>query len=167
MSLYSALVNAENNDRPEALPGFSKLTVSEAEKSVTGNLCRCTGYCPIADVCKSFASDVDLEDLGTFSFWKKGDTKEVRAKRLPSYNPKNHACPVLLEEEYKSMKVLNSKKFGVEFSATWSISKVIEYLKENSKSSSGSDGGLVFVKIAELIIWRTNSSEIRVVWVGI
>ncbi|KAB1226907.1 Benzaldehyde dehydrogenase (NAD(+)) [Morella rubra] len=47
VSLYGALVNAEKTNRPEPSPGFSKLTVSEAEKAISGNLCRCTGYRPI------------------------------------------------------------------------------------------------------------------------
>uniref|UniRef100_M4EZT2 indole-3-acetaldehyde oxidase n=1 Tax=Brassica campestris TaxID=3711 RepID=M4EZT2_BRACM len=66
------------------------LTVSEAEKSIAGNLCRCTGYRPIVDACKSFAADVDIEDLGLNSFWKKGDSKEAMLKSLPPYNPKDH-----------------------------------------------------------------------------
>ncbi|KAL3518742.1 hypothetical protein ACH5RR_021331 [Cinchona calisaya] len=89
MSLFSALTNAEKMHRPEPLPGFSKLTVYEAEKAIAGNVCRCTGYRPIADACKSFAADVDLEDLGINSFWRKGEPKEVKLRRLPSYNPKN------------------------------------------------------------------------------
>ena len=59
VSLFGALVKAEKNDLRERSPGFSKLTVVEAEKSISGNLCRCTGYRPIADACKSFAADVD------------------------------------------------------------------------------------------------------------
>ncbi|KAL3850234.1 hypothetical protein ACJIZ3_012116 [Penstemon smallii] len=104
MSLFSTLVNSEN----------SKLTVSEAEKSITGNLCRCTGYRPIADACKSFAADVDLEDLGINSFWKKGDTKEAKAGKLPAYNPKNHACPYteVPKDENKSTRLLNSGKLS-------------------------------------------------------
>ncbi|XP_022731916.1 abscisic-aldehyde oxidase-like isoform X4 [Durio zibethinus] len=92
VSLYSALVNADKTDRPEPRPGFSKLTVSEAEKSIAGNLCRCTGYRPIADACKTFATDVDMEDLGFNSFWKKGDTDEVKLSRLPPYNQNNATC---------------------------------------------------------------------------
>ncbi|KAK6144148.1 hypothetical protein DH2020_020968 [Rehmannia glutinosa] len=112
MSLFSALANAEKTHCLEASPGFSKLTVSEAEKSITGNLCRCTGYRPIADACKSFAADVDLEDLGINSFWRKGDTKE-KASKLPSYNPTDHIFPYTeeLKDEYKSTKVLNSKNY--------------------------------------------------------
>ncbi|KAE8692975.1 Indole-3-acetaldehyde oxidase [Hibiscus syriacus] len=90
VSLYSALVNAEKTDnRPEPCQGFSKLTVSEAEKSIAGNLCRCTGYRPIVDACKSFATDVDMEDLGFNSFWRKGESNEVKLSRLPPYDRKN------------------------------------------------------------------------------
>ncbi|KAK6164018.1 hypothetical protein DH2020_000882 [Rehmannia glutinosa] len=110
MSLFSALVNTEKTNRPQASPGFSKLTVSEAEKAITGNLCRCTGYRPIADACKSFAADVDLEDLGINSFWRKGDEKQVKVSRLPPYNPKDHACSFVLND--RSSRLLNSKRYS-------------------------------------------------------
>src|SRR6185437_12574061 len=84
MSIFSSLVGADNSKRPQPPNGFSKLKVSEAEKAFSGNLCRCTGYRPIVDACKSFASDVDLEDLGLNIFWKKGDKKPDVGK-LPSY----------------------------------------------------------------------------------
>ncbi|CAA7388130.1 unnamed protein product [Spirodela intermedia] len=90
MSIFSALVNADKAPRrPDPPPGFSKLTVAEAEKAVAGNLCRCTGYRPIVDVCKSFAGDVDLEDLGLNSFWRRGETTKAGAAAvdmLPSYS---------------------------------------------------------------------------------
>ncbi|XP_062550713.1 uncharacterized protein LOC134215572 [Armigeres subalbatus] len=50
-----------------------QLTMDEIEKSFAGNVCRCTGYRPIMDAMKSFASDAcsallekcgDIEDLG-------------------------------------------------------------------------------------------------------
>ncbi|OEL34402.1 Indole-3-acetaldehyde oxidase [Dichanthelium oligosanthes] len=85
MSLAAALAGAEAKDsgRPAPPEGFAILTAAEAERAVAGNLCRCTGYRPIADACKSFAADVDLEDLGLNSFWRKGD---AHASKLPRYN---------------------------------------------------------------------------------
>ncbi|OMO91076.1 Molybdopterin dehydrogenase, FAD-binding protein, partial [Corchorus capsularis] len=106
VSLFSALVNAEKDtNRPQPRPGFSKLTVGEAEKAISGNLCRCTGYRPIADVCKSFATDVDMEDLGFNSFWRKGETDQVKLSKLPLYNPNNNNAssrfPEFLNKENK------------------------------------------------------------------
>ncbi|KAK4369582.1 hypothetical protein RND71_013374 [Anisodus tanguticus] len=86
MSFFSALVNADKGNKPDPPPGFSKLTSSEAEKAISGNLCRCTGYRPIADACKTFAADIDIEDLGFNSFWKKGDSKEIKVSKLPPYD---------------------------------------------------------------------------------
>ncbi|XP_022729337.1 indole-3-acetaldehyde oxidase-like isoform X2 [Durio zibethinus] len=104
VSFFSALVNADKTNRPEPRPGFSKLTVSEAEKAIAGNLCRCTGYRPIADACKSFAADVDMEDLGLNSFWKKGESDEVKLSRLPSYNncTANSKFPEFLKMEIRA-----------------------------------------------------------------
>jgi len=86
MSIFAALVKADKAaDRPAPPAGFSKLTTSEAEKAVSGNLCRCTGYRPIVDACKSFAADVDLEDLGLNCFWKKG-SEPAEVSKLPGYN---------------------------------------------------------------------------------
>ncbi|KAM0876216.1 hypothetical protein ACQ4PT_036311 [Festuca glaucescens] len=85
MSIFSALVKTDKAAaRPAPPQGFSKLTTSEAEKAISGNLCRCTSYRPIIDACKSFASDVDLEDLGLNSFWKKG-TDHADVSKLPAY----------------------------------------------------------------------------------
>ncbi|KAK9072796.1 hypothetical protein SSX86_009231 [Deinandra increscens subsp. villosa] len=106
ISLFSALVNSEKTHRPEPALGFSKLTTSEAEKSISGNLCRCTGYRPIADACKSFAADVDMEDLGLNSFWK----KDAKLQELPFYDSKQITTyPEFLKNEYKSTTVLNHK----------------------------------------------------------
>ncbi|KAM1757759.1 hypothetical protein ACFX11_006971 [Malus domestica] len=114
VSLFGALVNAEKANRPDPPPGFSKLSVSEAEKSIAGNLCRCTGYRPIADACKSFAADVDMEDLGFNSFWKKGDSKEVKVKSLPLYNRNGDICtfPDFLKKEICSSMSLDPTRYG-------------------------------------------------------
>ncbi|WOH14751.1 hypothetical protein DCAR_0934274 [Daucus carota subsp. sativus] len=109
VSLFSALVNAEDKKGPDPPTGFSKLTVDEAEKSIAGHFCRCTGYRPIADACKSFASDVDMEDLGINSFWKKGESDEAKISKLPFYNPKDDICayPEFLKVEVDAAMCLN------------------------------------------------------------
>jgi indole-3-acetaldehyde oxidase len=103
MSIFSALVKADKAaDRPAPPDGFSKLTTSEAERAISGNLCRCTGYRPIVDTCKSFAADVDIEDLGLNCFWKKGN-EAADVSKLPSYNS-GAVCtfPEFLKSEIKS-----------------------------------------------------------------
>ncbi|KAK7276556.1 hypothetical protein RIF29_17699 [Crotalaria pallida] len=100
VSLFGTLVNAEKINRPEPPPGFSKVSVTEAEKTIAGNLCRCTGYRPIADACKSFAADVDMEDLGFNSFWRKGENYDLKLSKLPRYNHNhnNSRFPMFLKE---------------------------------------------------------------------
>ncbi|KQK12821.1 hypothetical protein BRADI_1g06177v3 [Brachypodium distachyon] len=104
MSIFSALVKADKpkpGTEPAAPPGFSKLTSCEAEHAVSGNLCRCTGYRPIVDACRSFAADVDLEDLGLNTFWKKSCADIAK---LPEYSA-GSVCtfPEFLKSEIKSL----------------------------------------------------------------
>ncbi|PIA54130.1 hypothetical protein AQUCO_00900595v1 [Aquilegia coerulea] len=110
MSFFSALINAEKTQRNDPPSGFSKLTMSEAEKSIAGNLCRCTGYRPIADACKSFAGDVDMEDLGLNSFWGRGDSTDVKISKLPSYT-QNKVCtfPEFLKSEIQSKTLFDTE----------------------------------------------------------
>ncbi|XP_028806105.1 indole-3-acetaldehyde oxidase-like [Neltuma alba] len=77
VSLYGALAITEKTNRPHPPSVFSKATAAEAERAICGNLCRCTGYRSLSDACKSFGSDVDLEDLGLNSFWKKGESDDI------------------------------------------------------------------------------------------
>ncbi|CAK9314082.1 unnamed protein product [Citrullus colocynthis] len=111
VSLFSALVNAEKTNRPDPLSGFSKLTVSEAEKAISGNLCRCTGYRSIADACKSFAADVDMEDLGLNSFWRKECGEQVNLSKLPPYTQSNSlfSFPEFLKKELRPVSFMDSK----------------------------------------------------------
>ncbi|MED6168315.1 aryl-alcohol oxidase 3 [Stylosanthes scabra] len=112
VSLFGTLVNAEKTNRPDPPSGFSKLTVAEAEKAIAGNLCRCTGYRPIADACKSFAADVDIEDLGFNSFWRKEESKDLKASRLPQYSQShnNARFPLFLKEIKHHDVILSSDK---------------------------------------------------------
>ncbi|KAH9699212.1 Indole-3-acetaldehyde oxidase [Citrus sinensis] len=134
MSLFSALVDAEKTHRPEPLPGLSKLTISEAEKAIAGNLCRCTGYRPIADACKSFAADVDIEDLGINSFWAKGESKEVKISRLPPYKHNGELCrfPLFLKKENSSAMLLDVK-------GSWHSPISVQELRNVLESVEGSN----------------------------
>ncbi|KAJ8760383.1 hypothetical protein K2173_015050 [Erythroxylum novogranatense] len=136
ISLFGALLNAQKTHRPQPPPGFSKLTVSEAEKAIAGNLCRCTGYRPIADACKSFAVDVDLEDLGFNYFWKKGDSDDVKKSRLAAYDCNREICtfPEILKTEIKSSVFLNSSQFS------WYNPTCLEELQNLLKTINNDNG---------------------------
>ncbi|XP_051141856.1 abscisic-aldehyde oxidase-like [Andrographis paniculata] len=137
MSLFSAISAAESSGGPPPPPGFSKLTVADAEKAISGNLCRCTGYRPIVDACKSFAADVDLEDLGINSFWRKGDSMEVRSRQLPAYSPKDHACLNDDPSSYvrREARRLNSGKHS--WFTPASIAELQELLQLDSAGNAG------------------------------
>lgn len=134
VSLFAALVNAEKTDREEPPPGFSKLTVSEAEKAIAGNLCRCTGYRSIADACKSFAVDIDIEDLGFNSFWRKEESKEVKVSRLPIYSHNAEICtfPEYLKKEIRSSMRLDTKRLSWYYPV--SVQELQNLLKSNDSS---------------------------------
>ncbi|CAA7015316.1 unnamed protein product [Microthlaspi erraticum] len=134
ISLYSALSNAHKQH--SSPPDY--LTASAAEKSISGNLCRCTGYRPIADACKSFASDVDIEDLGFNSFWKKGESREDMFKKLPPYNPDKDLVtfPNFLKERIKRQhnNVLDPRRYH--WSTPLSVAELQEIL---AKTKPGGD----------------------------
>ncbi|XP_024455534.2 abscisic-aldehyde oxidase isoform X2 [Populus trichocarpa] len=119
--------------------GFSKLTAVEAEKAIAGNLCRCTGYRSIADACKSFAADVDMEDLGLNCFWKKGESPDVKISRLPSYDHNNEICtfPEFLKCEIKSSFLLDSQK------SSWYNPVSVKELQSLLKAIKGNNGARI------------------------
>ncbi|ESQ42120.1 hypothetical protein EUTSA_v10012448mg [Eutrema salsugineum] len=114
VSMFSALLNADKS-LPPLSNGFSNLTAAEAEKAVSGNLCRCTGYRPLVDACKSFASDVDIEDLGYNSFCKKGENRDGVLARLPCYDhnisSQVSTFPEFLKKEIKIDMNLDPRKY--------------------------------------------------------
>lgn len=96
-----------------------KLTSKEIENSFAGNICRCTGYRPIADAFKSFATDADqrlldkIFDLEDLSILKQCGVKCV--KQCPHKNAKN------VEDENDFTFVNENKMIEVEYGTqrTW------------------------------------------------
>lgn len=95
MAIYSCLKHTQQlRSKSPAMDGngaaaarqVAGSTSAELERALQGNICRCTGYRPLLDVCKSFASDVDLEDLGINTCW--ANNAEAKHENLPPYNPK-------------------------------------------------------------------------------
>ncbi|CAH2982873.1 unnamed protein product [Chilo suppressalis] len=85
-----------------------KLTMKEVENSFASNICRCTGYRPIADAFKSFASDIDenlkiklrdIEDIGFFN------SCGVHCKRQC---PKNNKCQAIQEESARDWCIIQN-----------------------------------------------------------
>ena len=124
ISIFSALVNADKSPGAAVPPRFSKLPVAEAESAISGNLCRCTGYRPIVDSCKSFSGDVDLEDLGLNTFWRRGG---AAADLLPAYSP-NSVCtfPDFLKLEVSA--AMNSPSI-IEPLDSWIVPRSLEDLQ--------------------------------------
>ncbi|KAL2612114.1 hypothetical protein R1flu_023806 [Riccia fluitans] len=86
-------------------------TSAEAEMVIAGNLCRCTGYRPILDVSKSFASDVDIEDLGITTFLESSEDAHSNKDSLKPYQPgKDPKFPSFLENQ--TMESLEFSSIG-------------------------------------------------------
>ncbi|KAL2608710.1 hypothetical protein R1flu_027283 [Riccia fluitans] len=95
--------------------GTAQPTSAEAERFIAGNLCRCTGYRPILDVCKSFASDVDIEDLGINTFWESSKDAHSNKGSMKAYQPeKDTKFPSFLENETGESLEVSSIRPGEE-----------------------------------------------------
>ncbi|KAI9196909.1 hypothetical protein LWI28_028030 [Acer negundo] len=119
---------------------FVHLAFSEAEKAIAGNLCRCTGYRPIADACKSFAADVDMEDLGFNSFGKRETKQVMEVEHYDRYIDIRHI---------PELSMIRRDQTGIVIGATVTISKAIEALNEENGGDFHSQGEMVFKKIAD------------------
>ena len=108
-------------------------TAEKLEQAIGGNICRCTGYRPILDVCKSFASDVDLEDLGLNTCWEKKSGADP--SKLPAYDPsKDPEFPKFLIEELESgLQHKDSREFDVQSEGSSLATRFIRHGEDNKE----------------------------------
>lgn len=94
-----------NESNPEGM------TMKEVENSFAGNICRCTGYRPILDTLKSFASDadpalkqkvLDIEELCKTKMCAKSGL--ICTKSCSDYT-KDGTCSAGMERPIKDMKI--------------------------------------------------------------
>lgn len=108
MALYGALRNSISKACENSQGDGSKLKLSaaEAERAIAGNLCRCTGYRPLLDTCKSFSDEVHIEELGLRDFHEQNG--------LPPYDPtRDPIFPQFLIKEYETRESLERENGGV------------------------------------------------------
>ncbi|XP_065067041.1 uncharacterized protein LOC135692714 isoform X3 [Rhopilema esculentum] len=104
MNGFSYLANDSN--------GRSK---EEIEKSLDGNICRCTGYRPILDAMKSFSKDagvIDIEDFRKIKCCMKNCTKQkpkLVDLSLEKLSTSSWYSPECLNELFATLKKLNGK----------------------------------------------------------
>ncbi|KAL3677005.1 hypothetical protein R1sor_026953 [Riccia sorocarpa] len=110
-------------------------TSVETENFISGNLCRCTGYRPILDACKSFAADVDIEDLGVNTFWKSSDEAHSEKSALRPYQPETDPqFPTFLKDYTGKPLHVTSGQLGDE--KTWRSASTLPELFEIYQNES-------------------------------
>ena len=81
-----------------------------------------------------------MEDLGLNSFWRKGDSKDVKLSSLPSYKRKGNVCtfPQFLKSENRSSLLLASCRYS--WYSPVSIEELrrfLGYVEDGNGSQSG------------------------------
>ncbi|BDA47143.1 Xanthine dehydrogenase/oxidase [Coccomyxa sp. Obi] len=78
-------------------------TIEALQQGIDGNLCRCTGYRPILDACRSLAEDPDLEDLCSIACADKQQCSgAIGCSGCPSHHPKHSAEDVRLSKSFSA-----------------------------------------------------------------
>ncbi|KAJ8719962.1 hypothetical protein PYW07_012005 [Mythimna separata] len=111
----------------------NQLTMLEIEKSVSSNLCRCTGYRPILSAFKKFAIDAPKED-------RIMNVKDVSCKSSGSCcqnsnNAKDDGWCIVRQDDYQEDEAIKIKlKDGKTWYRPTTLTEVCKLLKKSSKS---------------------------------
>ncbi|KAK9918869.1 hypothetical protein WJX75_007680 [Coccomyxa subellipsoidea] len=112
------------------LSGGCQPSAQQMEKALDGNLCRCTGYRPILDACKSFAKGVDMEDLGV-----RDAAAMTHGSSAPTDLPEHLTMPAWLKEHIKSKAASGDAVHvtggGQEWAAPKSLGQLMDVLGQN------------------------------------
>ncbi|CAL5222937.1 g5372 [Coccomyxa viridis] len=105
----------------------------QMEKALDGNLCRCTGYRPILDACKSFVKDV--EDLGLHD----STTDRCRVSAKTSL-PDDIKMPSWLKAYNKNKAAAGTIKQISGAGQTWAVPNTLAQLMDVLKAPSKASG---------------------------
>lgn len=109
------------------------LTMLEIEKSVSSNLCRCTGYRPILEAFKKFAIDAPKEDR--IMAVKDAACKSSGGCCQSSNNANEDGWCMVRDDDYHVDKLI---KIPLKDGKTWyrptTLAEVLKLLEENSES---------------------------------
>ncbi|XP_076232212.1 xanthine dehydrogenase/oxidase [Calliopsis andreniformis] len=150
MNMYSLLQGKE-------------VTMKEIENSFGGNICRCTGYRPILEAFKGFASDApkelvkdirDIEELYKI--------KPCKRTGLPCEN----GCNGCSETSQSTDNKINMKLNGSEFHKVLSVDALFEIFQNNPNSTYVLNGGntahgVYRLKVPDIYIDINNIPELR------
>jgi xanthine dehydrogenase/oxidase len=136
--------------------------MSEVENSFAGNICRCTGYRPIADAFKSLATDVndklkkkiqDIEDIGCFK------TCGVKCNKQCEQNMKNKAHFTETDNDWCILNKVGNKMIVIDCGThkwykAYSLDDVITAIGNNSdyKLVAGNTGQGTILNIKNIFM---------------
>ncbi|KAJ8719327.1 hypothetical protein PYW08_011502 [Mythimna loreyi] len=112
----------------------NRLTMLEIEKSVSSNLCRCTGYRPILDALKKFAIDAPKENR-IMNVKNMKTCKSAGNCCQSTINAKEDGWCMVRDDDVNAEKMMTIElKDGKTWYRPKTLTDVLQILKENSES---------------------------------
>lgn len=133
--------------------------MEEIENSFAGNICRCTGYRPIADAFKSLATNADknllkklhdIEDIGTFKICGINCNKNCKHKNEDNkenfgLDNKNDWC-ILEKENNKMIEIVGSSHKWIKVYNLVDVFKAIAQCEDYKLVAGNTGQGVYYIK---------------------